>query len=108
MHAARDIFGGLHRIARQVCSYLFLCRGGTVTAGVNVSRPTCYVGVDRVACHGRRERNCWPEDAGPKLACSSWIVMSWLSRWVLGLFATPIGVMILAAADSTLFFSLPF
>jgi membrane protein YqaA with SNARE-associated domain len=31
-----------------------------------------------------------------------------LSRWVLGLFASPLGVFVLAALDSTLFFSLPF
>ena len=29
------------------------------------------------------------------------------SRWVIGLCATPIGVVVLAALDSTLFFSLP-
>ena len=34
--------------------------------------------------------------------------MRWFSRWVIALFATPIGIVILAAADSTLFFSLPF
>ena len=31
-----------------------------------------------------------------------------LSRWTIALFATPIGVVVLAALDSTLFFSLPF
>lgn len=30
------------------------------------------------------------------------------SRWIIGLFATPLGVLVLAALDSTLFFSLPF
>ena len=34
--------------------------------------------------------------------------MRWFSRWAIGLLATPIGVVILAVADSTLFFSLPF
>jgi membrane protein YqaA with SNARE-associated domain len=34
--------------------------------------------------------------------------MRWFSRCIVGLFATPIGVVILAAADSTLLFSLPF
>ena len=31
-----------------------------------------------------------------------------LSRWLVGLFASPLGVFVLAALDSTLFFSLPF
>jgi membrane protein YqaA with SNARE-associated domain len=31
-----------------------------------------------------------------------------LSHWIVALFATPIGVVVLAALDSTLFFSLPF
>jgi membrane protein YqaA with SNARE-associated domain len=31
-----------------------------------------------------------------------------LSRWVLGVFASPLGVLVLAALDSTLFFSMPF
>jgi membrane protein YqaA with SNARE-associated domain len=31
-----------------------------------------------------------------------------LSHWIIALFATPIGVVVLAALDSTLFFSLPF
>jgi membrane protein YqaA with SNARE-associated domain len=31
-----------------------------------------------------------------------------LSRWTIALFASPIGVVVLAALDSTLFFSLPF
>jgi membrane protein YqaA with SNARE-associated domain len=31
-----------------------------------------------------------------------------ISRWVLGLFASPAGVFVLAALDSTLFFSMPF
>jgi len=30
------------------------------------------------------------------------------SRWILALFASPLGVLVLAALDSTLFFSLPF
>jgi membrane protein YqaA with SNARE-associated domain len=30
------------------------------------------------------------------------------SRWIFGLFLSPVGVMLLAALDSTLFFSLPF
>jgi len=30
------------------------------------------------------------------------------SRWFIALFATPIGIVVLAAADSTLFFSMPF
>jgi membrane protein YqaA with SNARE-associated domain len=30
------------------------------------------------------------------------------TKWILGLFASPIGVFVLAALDSTLFFSLPF
>lgn len=34
--------------------------------------------------------------------------MRGISRWVLGLFASPGGVIVLAALDSTLFFSLPF
>jgi membrane protein YqaA with SNARE-associated domain len=34
--------------------------------------------------------------------------MGALSRWVIGLFATPVGVVALAALDSTLFFSAPF
>jgi membrane protein YqaA with SNARE-associated domain len=35
-------------------------------------------------------------------------MLRWFSQSVMGFFATPIGVVILAAADSTLFFSLPF
>jgi len=31
-----------------------------------------------------------------------------LSRWAIAVFATPIGIIVLAALDSTLFFSLPF
>src|SRR5579884_2892615 len=31
-----------------------------------------------------------------------------IARWVLGVFASPLGVIVLAALDSTLFFSLPF
>jgi membrane protein YqaA with SNARE-associated domain len=31
-----------------------------------------------------------------------------LSHWILGLFASPVGVFVLGALDSTLFFSLPF
>ncbi len=31
-----------------------------------------------------------------------------ISKWVLGVFASPMGVFVLAALDSTLFFSLPF
>jgi membrane protein YqaA with SNARE-associated domain len=31
-----------------------------------------------------------------------------LSRWILGVFASPVGVFVLGALDSTLFFSLPF
>jgi membrane protein YqaA with SNARE-associated domain len=34
--------------------------------------------------------------------------MRTISRWVLSLFASPVGVFVLAALDSTLFFSLPF
>ena len=34
--------------------------------------------------------------------------MQSLSRWIVGLFASPLGVVVLAALDSTLFFSLPF
>jgi membrane protein YqaA with SNARE-associated domain len=34
--------------------------------------------------------------------------MRTFSRWIIGLFATPIGVVVLAALDSTVFFSLPF
>jgi membrane protein YqaA with SNARE-associated domain len=34
--------------------------------------------------------------------------MHWFPRSFIGFFATPVGVMVLAAADSTLFFSLPF
>jgi membrane protein YqaA with SNARE-associated domain len=34
--------------------------------------------------------------------------MRWFSRWVISLFTTLIGIVILAAADSTIFFSLPF
>ena len=33
--------------------------------------------------------------------------MSSVSRWILGLFLSPLGVVVLAALDSTLFFSLP-
>src|SRR5215211_3289101 len=33
--------------------------------------------------------------------------MRTLTRWVLGLFLSPIGVLVLAALDSTLFFNLP-
>jgi membrane protein YqaA with SNARE-associated domain len=36
------------------------------------------------------------------------VVTRTLSRWIVGLFATPIGVVVLAALDSTVFFSLPF
>ena len=32
----------------------------------------------------------------------------WFSRWFIALFATPVGVVVLAALDSTLFLSLPF
>jgi len=35
-------------------------------------------------------------------------VMRTFSRWIIGLFATPIGIVVLAALDSTIFFSLPF
>ncbi len=35
------------------------------------------------------------------------MIQSW-SRWLIGLFTSPIGVVVLAALDSTLFFSLPF
>jgi len=31
-----------------------------------------------------------------------------MSRWTIGLFATPVGIVVLSALDSTLFFSLPF
>jgi membrane protein YqaA with SNARE-associated domain len=34
--------------------------------------------------------------------------MRTFSRWIVGLFATPVGVVVLAALDSTVFFSLPF
>jgi membrane protein YqaA with SNARE-associated domain len=34
--------------------------------------------------------------------------MSSFSRWIIGLFASPVGIVLLAALDSTLFFSLPF
>lgn len=34
--------------------------------------------------------------------------MTSVSRWILGAFASPLGVFVLAALDSTLFFSLPF
>jgi len=34
--------------------------------------------------------------------------MRWFSRWFIALFATPVGVVVLAALDSTLFLSLPF
>lgn len=34
--------------------------------------------------------------------------MGSLSRWIIGLFVSPAGVIVLAALDSTLFFSLPF
>jgi membrane protein YqaA with SNARE-associated domain len=34
--------------------------------------------------------------------------MRWFSHWVITLFATPLGVVVLAALDSTIFFSLPF
>jgi membrane protein YqaA with SNARE-associated domain len=34
--------------------------------------------------------------------------MGALSRWIIGLFATPVGVVALAALDSTVFFSAPF
>ena len=34
--------------------------------------------------------------------------MRGLSKWILTLFASPVGVIVLAALDSTLFFSLPF
>ena len=34
--------------------------------------------------------------------------MRWFSKWIITLCATPAGVVILAALDSTLFFSLPF
>ena len=34
--------------------------------------------------------------------------MRTVSKWLIGLFASPIGVIVLAALDSTLFFSLPF
>jgi membrane protein DedA with SNARE-associated domain len=34
--------------------------------------------------------------------------MRTISRWVLSVFASPVGVFVLAALDSTLFFSLPF
>ena len=34
--------------------------------------------------------------------------MNTFSRWILALFASPIGVVVLAALDSTVFFSLPF
>lgn len=34
--------------------------------------------------------------------------MHGLSRWLLGTFASPLGVFVLAALDSTLFFSMPF
>ena len=33
--------------------------------------------------------------------------MRWFSRWVITLFATPVGVVVLAALDSTLFLSMP-
>jgi membrane protein YqaA with SNARE-associated domain len=34
--------------------------------------------------------------------------MRTFSRWIVGLFASPVGVFVLAALDSTVFFSLPF
>jgi len=34
--------------------------------------------------------------------------MRWFSAWIVGLFSTPVGVFVLAALDSTLFFSVPF
>src|SRR6476660_9157482 len=34
--------------------------------------------------------------------------MRWFTHWILALFASPLGVIVLAALDSTLFFSLPF
>jgi membrane protein YqaA with SNARE-associated domain len=34
--------------------------------------------------------------------------MRLFSRWIVGLFASPVGVFVLAALDSTIFFSLPF
>jgi membrane protein YqaA with SNARE-associated domain len=34
--------------------------------------------------------------------------MHGVSRWIIGLFTSPIGVFVLAALDSTIFFSLPF
>jgi membrane protein YqaA with SNARE-associated domain len=34
--------------------------------------------------------------------------MRLFSRWIIGLFASPLGVVVLAALDSTVFFSLPF
>jgi membrane protein YqaA with SNARE-associated domain len=34
--------------------------------------------------------------------------MRTFSRWIIGLFASPLGVVVLAALDSTVFFSLPF
>jgi len=34
--------------------------------------------------------------------------MGTFSRWLIGLFASPVGIVVLAALDSTLFFSLPF
>jgi membrane protein YqaA with SNARE-associated domain len=34
--------------------------------------------------------------------------MRTLSRWIVGLFVSPIGLVVLAALDSTIFFSLPF
>ena len=59
--------------------------------------------------------------AGPTCACPPDATARWppacydyagivrsLSRWIIGLFVSPIGVVILAALDSTMFFSLPF
>src|SRR5213593_1960165 len=34
--------------------------------------------------------------------------MRWLAAWIVTLFTSPAGVIVLAALDSTLFFSLPF
>lgn len=37
-----------------------------------------------------------------------WSLVRSLSRWIIGLFVSPVGIVVLAALDSTMFFSLPF
>src|SRR5690348_5259930 len=44
---------------------------------------------------------------GPALAFSP-AAMRGFSQWILGLFTSPVGVFVLAALDSTMFFSFPF